>query len=308
MPTELENFADDMAAQIDQLSQRSTAALYWACSSGLFPAFREWAAVAGAQSEPILCAALAGGHRFATWGREPNDKHELLQALDNSVPPGDLADQAGTRLETAAQDCWICGDIPIRLLVDGEYRAGGAIWYALEPALQYATERLFGVLQVGSGPGEHGQIQAVMSEPEVATAVDFVRWAVDFLAGCPAPKAPDLRSIRGRAVALRPPVAPGSRWSAGAVSEDHFEIDAAPEALDYLFEIAAEMSMLFSISRAEAIGRMNQFWGCRVRFRTEMELGLLGHEEPRYWAKQVYYLDDTLWWKDSARLIPRDYP
>jgi hypothetical protein len=309
MATELETLTGDLAARIDRLPRRSAVALYWACSSGLFAAYQEWAVLAEARTEPILCAALAEGYRFALWGREiPHDGPELLQALEDSAPPGELADRAGTRLETAARDCWICGDVPIRLLVDGDYRAGGAIWYALEPVLQHATERLFGVLQVGDGPDENHQRQAIMAEPDVARAVDFVRWAVDLLTGGAAPNGADLISLRQRAAVLRPPETPGFRWPSGAVGEDHFEIDATPEALDYLTEIATEMTRLFSISQAEAVGRMNAFWRHRKRFRSEMELGLLGHEEPHYWASQVYYRGDTRWWKEDAQLIPRDYP
>jgi hypothetical protein len=308
MTTAGQALAEALEAPIDRLYPRSTAALYWACSSGLMPAYQEWAAATGARTGTILNAALAEAYDFALWGHEPEDQRELLQALEDAAPPGDFVDQTGTRLETAAQDCWICGDVGIRVLADPGYRPGGAIWYALEPVLQYATERLFGVLQTGSGPGEDRQTEAVMAQPEVAEAADFLRWAVDHLAGRPALASTDLNTIRQRALVLRPPPGAGSRWVAGAVSEDHFEFDATPEAQDYLSEIAAKMTRLFAISRAEAIGRMNKLWSGRCRFRTEMEVSLLFHELPRYWANQVYYRDDTRWWHAGEELVPRDYP
>jgi hypothetical protein len=91
MATELETLTGDLAARIDRLPRRSAVALYWACSSGLFAAYQEWAVVAEARTEPILCAALAEGYRFALWGREiPHDGPELLQALEDLAPPGEL--------------------------------------------------------------------------------------------------------------------------------------------------------------------------------------------------------------------------
>lgn len=204
MLTVLDTFVGDMATKIDCLSKRSIAALYWACSSALMPAYQKWVADTGAQTEPILYVALTAGYQFAVSGREPADKNDLLQALEDSAPPGDLLYKAGRTLETAAQDCWICGDIGIRVVVDSDYSAGRAIEYSLEPILQCATERLFGVLQVGSGPDESRQIEAVMSEPDVSEATDFVQWAVNFLDGRLAPAANDVELIGQRATVLRP--------------------------------------------------------------------------------------------------------
>jgi hypothetical protein len=204
MLTVLDAFVDEMTTKIDRLSMRSIVALYWACSSALAPVYRKWVADTHAQTERVLEVALTAGYQFAVSGREPSDKRELLQALEVSAPPGDLLYKAGKSVETAAQDCWICGDIGIRVLVDDGYSAGGAIEYPLEPVLQCATERLYGVLQVGSGPDEYRQVEAVMSEPDVSGAVDFVRWAVSFLDDQLAPAADDLELIGHRARVLRP--------------------------------------------------------------------------------------------------------
>jgi hypothetical protein len=92
------------------------------------------------------------------------------------------------------------------------------------------------------------------------------------------------------------------------MTEDHFNIDATPEALDYLSKIATKMTSLFSIGREEAIGRINRLWGGRRQFRTEMQLSLFFRENVEYWAKQVYYRDDTKWWREGETLIPRSYP
>lgn len=92
------------------------------------------------------------------------------------------------------------------------------------------------------------------------------------------------------------------------MADDHFELDASPEALDYLSKIATEMQLLFLMSREEAVGRINQLWAGRFQLRTDSQLSLFFRENVEYWAKQVYYRDDTHWWKEGELLIPRDYP
>jgi hypothetical protein len=105
---------------------------------------------------------------------------------------------------TAAQDCWICADVAIRVLVHDEYAAGPAIEYGLEPVLQRATEELFGVSQVGGGPTENEQTEAIISHPRVSGAVEFLEWATDFLNDRPSPKEDDLELVAQRATVLAP--------------------------------------------------------------------------------------------------------
>lgn len=50
---------------------------------------------------------------------------------------------------TAAQDCWICLDATLRASL-GAYEASESTWYMLEPLFQAASQRLFGLTDVGS--------------------------------------------------------------------------------------------------------------------------------------------------------------
>jgi hypothetical protein len=92
------------------------------------------------------------------------------------------------------------------------------------------------------------------------------------------------------------------------MDEDHFDIDATPEAVEYLSKIATKMASLFSIGRAEAVGRINKLWGTGKQLRTEMQLSLFFRENVEYWARLIYYRDNTKWWRDGEELIPRNYP
>lgn len=102
----------------------------------------------------------------------------------------------------SAQDCWICADIGIRVLVDKNYKAGPAIEYALEPALSAASEELYGVSQLGTSDEEEEQIRVLLRHRKVAAALEFVRWATDYLQDRPEPAEEDLALVSSRATAL----------------------------------------------------------------------------------------------------------
>jgi hypothetical protein len=191
----------ELASEINSLSKRSLVALYWACSSALRPEFLRWAAHRGDSTEPLLSEALTAAYRFAAFGAEPVHAERLLRALEASTPPGDSPDQFSS---TDAQDCWICADVCIRALADPQYNVGPAIWYALEPIMQKATEDLFGVSQVAGGDTEADEMGQVVAHPAVASALDFLRWAITFLGNCPSPTERDLEVVHSRSMALAP--------------------------------------------------------------------------------------------------------
>jgi hypothetical protein len=197
-------FVDETAIRIDRLSKRPLIALFWACSSALLREYRKWEACADAHSEFLLGEALAAAYQFVAFGQEPSGKEELLNLLEASAPPGDLAGKTDEAAETAAQDCWICADVCIRVLVHKDYNAGPAIEYALEPILQHATEYLFGVSQVGSGPHEFEQVEAILAQPAVSRAIDFIQWATDLLNDSSSLTEDSLELIRQRATVLQP--------------------------------------------------------------------------------------------------------
>jgi hypothetical protein len=197
-----ERLIEDLAMRAGRLPKRSLVGLFWACGSGLLPAYRERIASLGVPAEPILEEVLAAAYVFAVSGREPVNGAGSLRAFEAATAPGGPVDDDGS--EIAVQDCWICADVCIRLLVDSEYRPGLAVEYALEPVIQQASERLFGFSQVGEGPDEERQLEAILAESDVSLAVEFIMWATDFLAERPAPSEDDLEMVQQRAVVLAP--------------------------------------------------------------------------------------------------------
>jgi hypothetical protein len=197
--TQLDTQLSELASRIDSLSRRSLAGLFWACAGALLPEFRAWAAHRGERTEPILTEALSAAYAFAV--RVTTPPQALLAALEASTPEGDSPDEVPS---TAAQDCWICADIGIRVPLDPSYDAGPAIEYALEPVLVAVTEELFGVSQLGTSDEEEAQVAALLRHPKVAAAVEFCRWATDFLQDQPEPNEADLALVSSRAVVLAP--------------------------------------------------------------------------------------------------------
>lgn len=199
MLTKLDELLAELATPVRQLSKRSLVALFWSFASALEPEYRHWAAHSRIHNEPTLTDTLTVAHEFATSGIPPSAGAELLSELEASTPAGESPDEVSA---TAAQDCWICADVSIRVIVDDEYDAGPAIEYALEPTLQRATEHIFGISQVGSGERENEQTEAILEDLHVSEAIDFVSWATDYLSTRPAPSPDDLERVGRRARVL----------------------------------------------------------------------------------------------------------
>lgn len=176
-------------------------AVFFACAHALLPEYLAWAKAVGHSFESLLANALHIAEDYAVSGREPKDATQLFRALEEATPDGDSGDEASA---TFAQDCWICADVCIRILVESAYKAGVAIEYALEPTVNTASEELFGVSQVGSGEHEDQQSDQLLRHPSVVDAVAFVRWAVEYLGPRPSLSADDLNALRARARVLTP--------------------------------------------------------------------------------------------------------
>jgi hypothetical protein len=185
-----------LVVKIESLHKRALVALFWACSGALLPEFRAWASYRGDQRERLLELAISAAREFAAHGTEPLEAADLLAALEASTPAGVSS--------TSAQDCWICADVGIRVLVDQGYDAAPAIEYALEPVVSAATEELYGVSQLGTSDDEEEQVRALMEHHKVMAALEFCRWATGFLRARLSPTEDDLQKLSSRASVLAP--------------------------------------------------------------------------------------------------------
>ena len=79
-----------------------------------------------------------------------------------------------------------------------------------------------------------------------------------------------------------------------------FETDA--EGAAYCHVIVDEMVELFGISHEEAAGRVNRQWqGQKILGSAD----LVYHEEPFFWANEIYFGHDSNWWLNPPDLKPR---
>lgn len=195
----LDTELSELAARIESLPTRGVVGLFWACAIALLPRFQEWAVRRHVRTESLLQSALQAAYEFAASGSDAAVSEELLAALEASTPEGQSLDDFPS---TSAQDCWICADIGVRVLVDRSYSPGPAIEFALEPVLTAASEELFGVSQVGSSDQEETQLSELMRHEKVRNAIEFLRWATDFLGNRPTPTPEELMLVSSRAVSL----------------------------------------------------------------------------------------------------------
>ncbi|MBF1646582.1 MAG: hypothetical protein HXO54_01250 [Rothia dentocariosa] len=93
---------------------------------------------------------------------------EILRGLDRPMPENNIL----------VEYAWMCLDTTTRIIADPGYRPGVLVESILQPAVISATERLFGVSQIGSGPEEEAQTLHILHEPEVQRTVDFCIHAI----------------------------------------------------------------------------------------------------------------------------------
>jgi hypothetical protein len=200
--TAYDDLLAELAGEIDGLTAPAASALFVGCCEALRPHYRRGADHRGTSAEDVLDAALAAARTFATTGEVAADAAALLARVEEATPEGDSPDAYSS---TFAQDCWICGDVALRTAVGRDGPPGYAVEYALDPAVTTATERLFGVSQLGSGPDEDAGVRAVLAEPDVRAAVDGCRAAIALLAEHPAPGDDDLAAVQRHLAVISPP-------------------------------------------------------------------------------------------------------
>lgn len=198
--SEIDDEIDRLAGRVDALSIRAKSALFRACARGLSPAFSAWNE--GAENRDVraetLVRALDQSLNFAVQGTVDPTTPRLLGDLGKLTPPGEAVRY---RDATAAQDCWICLDVSIRVMVDPTFDAGPCAEYALEPVLRSASERLPGA--IGSESARLGDI-AILKDSSVRRALRFLRYAVTSLHAEPAPPRDLVEDLSRRATALMP--------------------------------------------------------------------------------------------------------
>ncbi len=80
-----------------------------------------------------------------------------------------------------------------------------------------------------------------------------------------------------------------------------FTFKTDEQSRDYCELILQEMVQLFGISEEEALVRMNRTWR-GLEFLGDNDL--IYHEDEEYWANNIYYGKDSMWWTDPPDLKP----
>jgi len=69
--------------------------------------------------------------------------------------------------------------------------------------------------------------------------------------------------------------------------------------------IAREMVRLFSISEEEAVKRINRAWKHAKLVKPDH---VFYHEDELYWANDIYYGHNSMWWQSPPGLTPQPPP
>ncbi|PWU46384.1 hypothetical protein DLJ46_18180 [Micromonospora globispora] len=87
---------------------------------------------------------------------------------------------------------------------------------------------------------------------------------------------------------------------------NEFNVTAGDEELEYIRQIAREMTSAFGIDPDEAVGRIRRFWGGQ-EFASKYAAMALWHKTVYSWARHIYY-GGQMWWLDGAAPEPDPYP
>jgi hypothetical protein len=82
-----------------------------------------------------------------------------------------------------------------------------------------------------------------------------------------------------------------------------FLFDASPQLREFCLDIVAEMMVVFDISKAEAVARINCHWRGHTFARHN---DLVMHAPPEYWASIIYFKE--IFEDDRLQRIPRPAP
>jgi hypothetical protein len=189
--TPLDSLIQELASQIEPLSQRAQVAFYLVCAQALLPEYKAWTAKQKQSHQDLFRQAQTYAENFIATGEVAPDTAELLRQIERTTPT-----------ESPAQDCWICIDLTLRIQVSTgkDIHVGNCIEYALTPSISAATEKLFGVSQLGSEDEESYGV--VLQQPTVQSAITFCQDAARFLAKHPQPTSQDLSELYVKAAAL----------------------------------------------------------------------------------------------------------
>ena len=85
------------------------------------------------------------------------------------------------------------------------------------------------------------------------------------------------------------------------------------EALSFCREIVNEMVVNLGVPQAEAVARVNRQWpqsdpGEKTRRTWIVGLSIAYHEEPAFWAGQIYFGPGTYWWDPAGTPTPLPPP
>lgn len=170
-----EEVVESIAQRIEGLGTDAQVALYCSTARALLSSYVAWSRDYG---EVAGLSLLEGAIRTAGSGAADSKdpaRIELLSQLEAFAPDS----HRHSAHFVAAQACWICVDIALRL-PGGQFQARDGAWYLLEPIFQSVTEELFGLSDVGSQRQETDEGTALQSEA-LMSAVTALETTLDYL-------------------------------------------------------------------------------------------------------------------------------
>lgn len=169
MTADWDDVLDQLSAALDRLPPKRQAVFAALAAAGLSPAFREFMRDTGT-CEPRLLDRAVGLVIDEIADGASDEARQLAVTLETCTPHDEDADHA---LLGAAQSAASAAVAALRARYFDEGVDPALVEQILDPAVEQATQREHGVVQLGSGEEEKAWFQRLPREPEVAAAVQF---------------------------------------------------------------------------------------------------------------------------------------
>lgn len=170
--TPFDDLYNSLAAEVSASGPDHLSLVLLAAGRALRPLYDDWATQTQSINQSDL---LDEAQRVLTTGNQASSLRLLKERLEEQMPWGEaIRGVPSADAQTVWEAHWLAADAVLEPLEP----AVRFVEPPLQPVLIAASERLFGVSDVGSGPHEAPMQRQILGEPDVVRAIEWFRDAL----------------------------------------------------------------------------------------------------------------------------------
>jgi len=160
--TAYDDLIDRLADRINSLPPRRQAIFFW-CSAEAVALYSDVRSLDAEEREATGLALREAKYIVLKWGEE--HVKEVAESVRS------LLDRPQPEYSVSIECAWMCLDCVARIACDDACRPGASVEIIIRPSIAAASEKLFGVYQIGGGPDRGRRVALILASPEVETVI-----------------------------------------------------------------------------------------------------------------------------------------